>query len=75
MELLDLNDCGPKNEKTYTYNLVTIEYFSKSGWTGPLKKISSQSIRDPFENIHKTSKKNNSIETDETKEFLKKTFD
>ena len=36
-DLLDMNDYGPKNNKSFRYILVVIDNFSKFGWTTPLK--------------------------------------
>ena len=37
LDLLDLKDYGPENNKGYRYVLVNIDNFSKYGWTVPLK--------------------------------------
>ena len=42
VDLLDLNDYGPKNNKSYGYILVVIDNFSKFEWTLPLKNKSAQ---------------------------------
>ena len=75
LDILDLKDYGPENNKGYRYVLVTIDNFSKFGWTIPLKNKNAQTIKDSFENIIKNSKrKPNLIETDRGKEFYNNIF-
>ena len=75
LDILDLKDYGPENNKGYRYVLVTIDNFSKFGWTIPLKNKNAQTIRDSFENILISSKrKPNLIETDRGKEFYNNIF-
>ena len=75
LDILDLKDYGPKNNGGYRYVLVTIDNFSKHGWTIPLKNKNAQTIKDSFENILTNSKrKPNLIETDRGKEFYNKIF-
>ena len=75
LDILDLKDCGPENNRGYRYVLVTIDNFSKHGWTIPLKNKNAQTIKDSFENILITSKrKPNLIETDHGKEFYNNIF-
>ena len=70
LDILDLKDYGPENNKNYRYVLVVIDNFSKFGWTIPLKNKNAQTIKDSFENILLGSKrKPNSIESDRGKEF------
>ena len=74
-DLLDMNDYGPKNNKSYRYILVVIDNFSRFGWTIPLKNKFSQSITDAFSEIIKSSnRKPNLLETDDGKEYVNKTF-
>ena len=71
----DLKDYGPKNNRGYRYVLVTIDNFSKFGWTVPLKNKNAQTIKDSFENILISSKrKSNLIESDRGKEFYNNIF-
>ena len=58
LDILDLKDYGPKNNRGYRYVLVTIDNFSEFGWTIPLKNKNAQTIKDSFENILISSKKN-----------------
>ena len=75
LDILDLKDYGPGNNKGYRYILVTIDNFSKFGWTTPLKNKNAQTIKDSFENILISSKrKPNLIETDRGKEFYNNIF-
>ena len=75
LDILDLKDYGPENNRGYTFVLVTIDNFSKFGWTIPLKNKNAQTIRDSFENILISSKrKPNLIETDRGKEFYNNFF-
>ena len=52
-DLLDMNDSDPKIKKSYRYNLLVIDIFSKFGWIFPLKNIYVQSILDAFSQIIK----------------------
>ena len=45
LNILDLKDYGPKNNRGYRYVLVIIDNFSKIGWTFPLKKKCSNNKR------------------------------
>ena len=75
LDILDLKDYGPKNNRGYRYVLVIIDNFSKFGWTIPLKNKTGQTIKDSFENIIINSKrKPNLIETDRGKEFYNNIF-
>ena len=47
-DFLDMNDYGPKNNRSYRYIFVVIDNYSKFGWTIPLKNKFSQSITDAF---------------------------
>ena len=75
LDILDLKDYGPENNRGYRYVLVVIDNFSKFGWTIPLKNKNAQTIRDSFENILISSKRSpNLIETDRGKEFYNNIF-
>ena len=75
LDILDLKDYGPENNRGYRYVLVVINNFSKFGWTIPLKNKIAQTKEDSFENILINSKrKPNLIETDHGKEFYNNTF-
>ena len=69
LDILDLKDYGPKNNRSYRYVLVIINNFSNIGWTVPLKNRNAQTIKDSFEIILISSKRSpNLIETDRGKE-------
>ena len=75
LDILDLKDYGPENNRGYRYVLVIIDNFSKFGWTVPLKNKNAQTIKDSLENIIINSKrKPNLIETDRGKEFYNNIF-
>ena len=75
LDILDLKDYGPENNRGYRYVLVTIDNFSKYGWTVPIKNKNAQTIRDSFEKILISAKrKPNIIETDRGKEFYNNIF-
>ena len=75
MDILDLKDYGPKNNRGYRYVLVVIDNFSKFGWTVPLKNENAQTIKDSFEKFLINSKrKPNLIERDRGKEFYNNIF-
>ena len=75
LDILDLKDYGPENNGGYRYVLVTIDNFSKFGWTIPLKNKNGQKIKNSFENILINSKrKPNLIESDRGKEFYNNIF-
>ena len=75
LDILDLKDYGPENNKGYRYVLVIIDNFSKYGWTTPLKNKNAITIKDSFENILISSKRSpNLIETDRGKEFYNNIF-
>ena len=70
LDILDLKDYGPENNKSYRYVLLVIDNFSKFGWTIPLKNKNAQTIKNSFESILIDSKrKPNLIESDRGKEF------
>ena len=75
LDILDLKDYGPENDRNYRYVLVIIDNFSKYAWTVPLKNKNARTIKDSFEKILIISKrKPNLIETDRGKEFYNNVF-
>ena len=58
LDILDLKDNGPENNRGYRYVLVVFDNFSKFGWTIRSKIKNSQTLKDSFENILASSKKN-----------------
>ena len=75
LDILDLKDYSPENNRGYRYVLVTLDNFSKYGWTIPLKNKNAQTIKDSFENILIKSKRSPKLnETDRGKEFYNNIF-
>ena len=75
LDILDLKDYGPENNRGCRYVLVTIDNFSKYGWTVPLKNKNAITIKDSFENVLINSKrKPYLIKTDRGKEFYNNIF-
>ena len=74
LDILDLQDYGPENNKGCRYVLVIIDKFSKFGWTVPLKNKNAQTIKDSFENILSSKRKPNLIESDRGREFYNNIF-
>ena len=75
LDILDLKDYGPENNRGYRYVLVIIDNFSKFGWTTPLKNKNAQTIKDSFENIIKSSKRSpNLLEGDRDRGFYNNIF-
>ena len=75
LDILDLKDYGPENNRGYRYDLVVTDNFSRNGWTILLENKNAQSVKDAFENILKSSKrKSNLIESDDGSEFVNKFF-
>ena len=75
LDILDLKDYCPENNRGYRYVLVIIDNFSKIGWTIPLKNLNAQTTKDSFENVLIGSKKKpSSIESDRGREFNNSIF-
>ena len=75
LDILDLKDYGPENNRGYRNVLVTIDNFSKYGWIIPIKNKNSLTIKDSFEKILISSKRRPSlIESDRGKEFYNNIF-
>ena len=60
LDILYLKDYSPKNNRGYRYVLIIIDNFSEIGWTVPLKNKNVQTIKDTFQKILISSKKNKS---------------
>ena len=70
LDILDLKDYCPENNRGYRYVFVIIGNFSKFGGTVPLKNKNAQMIKDSFANILISSKrKPKTLESDGGKEF------
>ena len=75
LDILDLKDYGPENNRGYRYVLVIKDNFSNFGFTILLKNEIAQTITDTFENILKGSKRKPSlIETDRGEQFYNNIF-
>ena len=75
LDILDLKDYGLEKNRGYRYVLVTIDNFSKYGWTVPLKNKNAITIKDSFETILINLKRSpNLIESDRGKEFFNSFF-
>ena len=75
LDILDIKDYGPENNRGYRYALVVMDNFSKFGWTFPLKNTNAQTIKDSFEKVLISSKrKPNLIESDRGKKFNNNIF-
>ena len=75
LDILDLKDYGPENNRGYRYVLVIIDNFSKFGWTVPIKNKNAQTIKDCLEHILINSKrKPYLIESDRGKKFYNNIF-
>ena len=75
LDILDLKDCGPENNRGYRYVLVIIDNFSKYVWTVPIKNKNATAIKASFENILISSKRKPDLfEIDRGKGFYKVIF-
>ena len=75
LDILDLKDYGPENNRRYRYVSVVIDNFSKYGWTIPLKNRNGQTIKNSSETILISSKrKPNLIESDRGEEIYNNIF-
>ena len=71
MDSLDLNDNGPKKNKSYRIISIISDKSVKFGWTFPMKNENGPTKKNFSENIFSSSQiKPNLIETDVGKEFL-----
>ena len=48
LDILDLKNYGPENNRGCRYVLVIIDNFSEFGWTVPLKNKNAQTIKGSF---------------------------
>ena len=75
LDILDLKDYGPENNRGCRYVLVVFDNFSKFGFTSPLKNKNALTIKDSFENIIINSKrKPNLVKSGRGKEFYNNIF-
>ena len=74
-DLLEMNDYGSVNKKSYRYKIVVIDNFSKNGWIVLLTNKFAQITTDAFTQSIKTSKRKvNLLETDDGTEYVNKIF-
>ena len=57
LDILDLKDYNPENNRGYKIVLIIIDNFCKSGWTVPFKNKIAQTIKDSFEKTLITSRR------------------
>ena len=75
LDILDLKDYGPENNRGYRYVLVIIDNFSKFGWTIPLKNKKALTIKDSFENILiNSNRKPDLVKSNRGKDFYNNIF-
>ena len=75
LDILDLKDYGPENNRGYRYALVVIDIFSKHVWTVPLKNRNAQTIKDSSEKFLISSKRKPGLtESDRGREFYNNIF-
>ena len=48
LDILDLNDYAPENNRNYRNVLVVIDNFSKLGWAVPLRNKTAQTKKTPL---------------------------
>ena len=70
LEMLDLKNHGPENNRGYRFVLVIIDNLSKFGRTIPYKNKNALTMKDSFENfLISLKRKPNLIESDRGKDF------
>ena len=75
LDTLDLKDYGPENNRGYRYVLVVSDNFSKFGWTITIKNKNAETIKDFFQKIIISLKRQpNLVESDRGKEFCNNIF-
>ena len=71
LDVLDLKNYGPENNRGHRYTSVVIDNFSKLAWTVPLKNKNAQTKKDSFENSFVTWKRKPILfESDRGKKFF-----
>ena len=71
-DVLDLKDYGPENNRGSRYALVIIDYFSKFGWTVPLKNKNAQTIKNSVrKTLINSKRKPNLLEADRGRKLYK----
>ena len=75
LDITDLKDYRPENNRGNRYVLVVIDKFSKFVWTISVRNKSAQTITNSSQNILKSSKrKPNLVQTDTGSESVNKLF-
>ena len=75
LDIIDLKNYGPENNRNYRCVLVVIDIFSNFGCTIPLKNKNAQTIKDCFENVIVNSKrKPDFLESHRNRGFLNSIF-
>ena len=75
MDLLVINNYGPRNNKSYRFSLVANEHLSKIRWIIALKNKIDHTVKNYFADTFITSKRSQIlIETDDGEEFPTKFF-
>ena len=72
-DLLEVNHISKYN-KGYKYLLTVVDVLSKHAWVESLKNKMGQAVTEAFEKILKQGRKPIKLQTDDGKEFYKKTF-
>ena len=57
LDILNLKDYGPENNRFYRYVFVVADISKKIGWTVPFKNKNPQTKEESFENVLTTSKR------------------
>ena len=75
LDILDLKNYSPENNRGYRYVLVVINFSSKFGWTIPLKNKNAPTMKDCFEKSLIPSKlKPNLLKSVDGIDFVNKDF-
>ena len=61
LDIIDLEDNGPENNRGYRYVLVVFDNFSNVGWTIGLKNKNAETVKDSYKNIIISSKRSPSV--------------
>ena len=72
LDIVDLRDNCPANNREYVYVSVVIVNFSKSGWAVAIRNKNAITKTNSSENIHITAKKPNLTKTDDGNDFVHK---
>ena len=70
LDILDLKDYGPENNRGYRYVLVVIDNFSKFAYTKPLQNKNAQTRKDFRKYFDKFKKKSKFNRNRQAKNFI-----